>query len=200
MRPLLLCLLILGGAGPARAQGRIGATVVKTAADVTEWTVSFGFWNWTERMTLEDSAAEDVDWANVQANALGVAWRRLKPAWAYEIEGVFLAGQAAGGGNSTLLVYQQSRVNFSGFALKPAVFLRRQEVIEFGLAAPVILRNLAWPEPAPDLTVKSGSSPLTTAMAFWRLRVAENFLIEQGFGWAGDPSQSIWNIQAKVIF
>lgn len=179
----------------AQAQGTIRGRL-----DRNQFFLTFGFWNWTERMTLTQGVVQSTDWANFQANSFGVGYRGVFKNWGYDLEALALAGKAVGGGNSNEITYKQSNFNFDGYGGKAAVYYRTERFIELGVSLPVIFRNVQWDTINPNLKVRSGSNPLITMMATWRLRPTKNFLIEQGFGPAGVPSQTIWNFQASLLF
>ena len=190
----LLCTLLIFSSINVLAQG-----TSRVVQDSNQWLASFGFWNWTERMTLTQGLSSERDWANLQANSFGFGLRGSKEHWGYDLEAFFLSGKAGGGGLNSLS-YQQGNLNFSGYGGKVGLFYRTEKFIEFGVEVPALFRNLSWPKGNTGIEIKSGSNPMITAMIFWRFRPTRGFYIEQGFGPAGAPSQSVWNMQATALF
>lgn len=173
--------------------GNAAGTSVSTNSSpesAAQWSLLFGYWNWTEKLSLEKNGVTASDWANIQTQALGVGWRKAQGHWGYGIDGFFLDGQASGGGNSAI-AYQESRVNVTGFAANPYGLYRLDRFAEFGVELLALQKDLRWPVSDPSLSVSSKAGVLDTSLFFWNIRPTRDFMFHAGLGPAFDSQTTI---------
>ncbi|MNL57218.1 hypothetical protein D3C87_1807650 [compost metagenome] len=99
--------------------------------------------------------------------------------------GLISSGRANGGGTSSVISYEETKLPWTMFGFMPRAYYRMTGRINFGATVPVTYKNIIWPENS-GVTADSGKKLNIFALVDMNLRLTNNLDLYQGIGPIGN--------------
>jgi hypothetical protein len=185
LKSLILCFLVLG-ASWAQAQEASSTTEItpeeaELQKSFADWSVNVSTLNWNDKLKLRQGITTETEFANYNAVAITIQKEFNIKRWGYVLGVFFGSGQANGGGNSSVVTYQQSKVNFMAAGLSPRVFYRLSDKVSGGVSSLIFNRSITWPTDN-NINVDAGRSINATILADLNFRIFNHWDFYQGVG------------------
>jgi hypothetical protein len=175
-----------------------GGTSEESLKKFANWGVSLSTFSWNDKLKLRQGVAADTDYANYNSFIITLQKEFNIGRWGY-VAGLFAgSGQANGGGNSSTITYQESKVPFTLIGVSPRVFYNMSEKVSMGVSALVFTRMISWPEQA-GLTIDAGRNINATILADLNLRIFDHWDFYQGVGPVAEGA-TLWKLGITYRF
>jgi len=153
--------------------------------------LSFSYYNWSERMTINDGVGNSID-APSNLAAVGIQFDYLSSlknsGWLYSA--ALLTGSGTGGLSSSYLASYQP---FFGLMGSAAYFFKVEKRVYLELGPMLLFRTLKWPDASGNSAV-SGSDINFGATANLRVRLFKNLDYCQSIGTLLSKASTIWSL------
>ena len=162
------------------------------------WGLSVSSLTWNDKLKIRQGIVSDTEYANYNSFSVTVQKEFNIQRWGYSVGLFGGVGQANGGGNSTTVTYQKSKVNYSVFGVSPRVFYRMSERITLGTSALVFSRLIDWPVES-GTTIDAGRNINATILADINLRIFNKWDLYQGVGPLAEGA-TMWKLGVNYRF
>lgn len=160
------------------------ATTTHEAAphSISKWSVGLSILQWSEILKIQQGVSSEHDVANYNALSLALEKEITYLRWGWNIGAFLGSGRAVGGGNSSLIPYEKSKVAFTVYGLSPRIFYRLSSRINAGFTAIAFMKNVDWPKDAAIQEIDSGQKINITPLADLNIRLFQNWNFYTGIG------------------
>lgn len=170
------------------------AVVTSAPSPWKRWALGVSLLQWNESLLLEEGVKSEKDFANFSGLMLSAEKEFHFTRWGLSLGGFLSTGRAVGGGNSSVIVYEQSKVAYSMLGINPRVFYHLSGRMAVGLSALIYNRQMTWPtDNTPLLKVTSGRSTNAVPMLDLNIRIFKNWDFYQGLGTVSDGA-TMWRL------
>jgi hypothetical protein len=174
-------------------------TAVSAPAANRRWSVGLSTLQWNEELRLQSGPTTDKDVANLNAVSLSAQTEFTNKFYGWSL-GFFLgSGHASGGGNSSALPYQESRIAFTVMGVHPRLFYRLPGRISAGVTGLVFSKSISWPAGNPSRTVDSGRNLNAMLMLDLNISLSQSWDFYQGLGPLSEGS-TLWKLGVSKRF
>ncbi|MEK2646008.1 hypothetical protein [Bdellovibrio sp. BCCA] len=180
------------------APAKTVARVVRPKS-LQSWGVGISALQWNETLKLQQGITADKDVANYNGLILTAQKEVTYYRWGWSFGGFVGAGRANGGGNSTVISYEKSKVAFTVYGIAPRVFYRLSGRINAGLSAMAFMKNVDWPKDATNQTIDSGRNLNVMGMADLNVRLFQKWEFYSGIGPLAEGA-TLWKIGVNYRF
>ncbi|WP_374074003.1 acid shock protein [Bdellovibrio bacteriovorus] len=191
-------------AAPAEAT-ETPAAPAKTAAraarpkSLQSWGVSLSALQWNENLKLQQGINTDKDVANYNGLIVTLQKEITYYRWGWSAGAFIGSGRANGGGNSSVITYEKSKVAFTVFGVSPRVFYRLSGRINAGVTGMAFMKNIDWPKDATNQTIDSGRNLNVMGMADLNVRLFQKWEFYSGIGPLSEGA-TLWKIGMNYRF
>jgi hypothetical protein len=182
----------------AQAQEGTSTETAEVLPTFANWGLSVATMNWNDKLKLRQGITSDTDFANYNGIAVTIQKEFNINRWGYTFGVFFGSGQANGGGNSSAITYQQSKVNFMVAGISPRGFYNFSDKVSAGVSALVFNRSITWPD-ANSITVDAGRNINATILADLNFRLFEHWDFYQGVGPLAEGA-TMWKLAVAYRF
>lgn len=157
------------------------------------WSVGLSTLQWNDKLGLRSGLLSDSDFANYNALILTAQNEIIFKRWGWSLGAFIGSGRANGGGNGTVITYEENKVAFTVLGVTPRAFYRLSGRITAGLSAMIFTRNIDWPTDSSSLTVDSGRNLNAMGLVDLNIRVFQKWDFYQGIGPLAEGS-TLWRL------
>lgn len=174
---------------PARAE----VCVLRPAVNHS---LTLGYTTWVEQMNIDDGTSNVKDVAQFIGTSLGFSREKFgtKGSWGHVAEVAALFGQANGGGTQAQIAYQKSHQAWVGGEASLRLAYRLSPSIVFSLGPLVLVKKISWPTETPNLTVNSGASTNTGALADLKFYLSDHWELRQSVATLATRASTLWSL------
>ena len=164
----------------------------------SNWGISVSSLSWNDKLKIREGIASDTEYANYNSFILTIQKEFNIKRWGYAVGLFGGVGQANGGGNSSTITYQKSKVNYTVFGVSPRIFYRLSERIGLGTSALIFSRAITWPVESGQ-TIDAGRNINATILFDMNIRIFTNWDFYQGVGPLAEGA-TMWKLGVNYRF
>lgn len=183
-------------AAPAEAKT---ATRAARPKSLQSWGVSLSALQWNENLKLQQGINTDKDVANYNGLIVTLQKEITYYRWGWSAGAFIGSGRANGGGNSSVITYEKSKVAFTVFGVSPRVFYRLSGRINAGITGMAFMKNIDWPKDATNQTIDSGRNLNVMGMADLNVRLFQKWEFYSGMGPLSEGA-TLWKVGMNYRF
>lgn len=154
---------------------------------------------WNSNLKIQQKITMISDYANYSGVAFSIQKDKNYVHWGWSIGAFAGIGRAVGGGNSTVITYKQSQIDFTVYGASPRIFYRFSERASAGISTLVFMSSVDWPQTSNDITIDAGRSINVATLADLNLRLFQKWDFYTGIGPLTEGA-TFWQIGAKYRF
>lgn len=166
---------------------------------IKSWGVQVSSIQWNQPLKIQENITIDSDVANYSGMTLGLHREITYLRWGWSFGGFIGSGRANGGGNSSLITYEKSKVPFTVFGIAPRAFYRLSGRINTGVSALVFMKNAEWPKDSTSQSIDSGRNLNVMPVVDLNIRLFQKWDFYSGIGPLAEGA-TFWRIGANYRF
>lgn len=200
MKKILILLLSLSFAHAAFAQedeteAAAGSNRTHQAFHREDYILGLSYLQWNEKVNLQAGAVTDQDTANFVGMNLSIEKDTSYALWGWALGATLGSGKASGGGNSTLISFQKGNQAWTSYGAYARVYKKLSGRVYLGLMAPLIFRQVSWPNDAGGFPVDSGKNINTGLLFELNFRISRKMDFFQEIGpFSSAEGATLWRI------
>jgi hypothetical protein len=179
--------------GTSTAEEQTGEA--KFAFHREDYILSLSYVQWNEKVNLQSGTVVDQDTANFVGTTLNAEKNFGYARWGWAIGATVGTGKASGGGNSSVIAFQKGNQAWTTYGGYAKIYHKTSGRVALGLVAPLLFRQISWPNDPNGYPVDSGKNVNTGLLFEINFRISRSFDFFQDIGpFSSAEGATLWRI------